>query len=211
MTTKVQYAKQQTKMLSPSLISNQETVNQLNLKNPAQTLKDIHITYVIQLTEATQKKPLRTTTPNTRGSCRHLVKGHSACSECPAVHCPSTLGSSAWASATLPFADGEQNPKLISPQNSLQLASVLAAVLVKMQQAATPVTAAQHSPQHYPAAAAKLQQTEPQHTRLASSPNLKPQLKKSTSLRNKGEWEKGAFCLKCAFLARFPLENSCEQ
>lgn len=149
MTTKVQYAKQQTKMLSPSLISNQETVNQLNLKNPAQTLKDIHITYVIQLTEATQKKPLRMTTPNTRGSCRHIVKGHSACSQCPAIHCPSTLGLSAWASATLPklpFADGEQNPKLIPPQNSLQLASVLAAVLIKMQQAATPVKAAQHSP-----------------------------------------------------------------
>lgn len=42
-------------MLSLSLTNNQETVNQLNLKNPAQTLKDIHITYVIQLTEATQK------------------------------------------------------------------------------------------------------------------------------------------------------------
>lgn len=61
--------------------------------------------------------------------------------------------------------------------------------------------AAQHIHWEYPAAY-KFQQS--QCTSLTSSSNLKAWFKKSTNFRNKGQWEKGAFCLRNSFLGRPP-------
>lgn len=212
--TDIQYTKQQIKMLSLSSISNQETLNQLRKKKSNPNSKDMHVTHVIQLTEATEKNTSKDNYPEHQRQLQTPCQGMDI--QLAQHVLPFTAfqhGFSPWANAPLPklpFADGEQNQKFILPQNAQQLASAFSTALTKMQQAAATMKAAQHSPRDYPAAA-KLWETEPQRTRLASSPKLKPQFKKSINLRNKGEWEMGVFCLKHIFLERFPLENSCEQ
>lgn len=149
------------------------------------------------------------TIPNTRGSGRHLVKGHPAGSKHPAIHSPSTLGFLAWANASLPklsFADGEQNLKLIPPKNCLQLASALSAVLIKMQKQ----THLRQLPSTAPGTTLLLINLSKLSlcTSLASSSYLKARLKKPINFRNKRQWEKGAFCLKNSFLARLPLKTT---
>lgn len=160
-------------MLILSSTINQEAVSHLNKRNPTSTLRGTDVSYVIQLYTTFIKK----------NQTNHVWLPQSA--EAVADTLPRNIqlaqntlpfttliwGFLAWANTTLPklsFTDDEQNQKLILPQKPLQLASALSVTVLKMQQAATPLKAAQHSPWNYPAAVI-LQQVEPRCTRLASS------------------------------------------